>query len=384
MTTQEKAAHILDRAKELATQARSWVEFSNKLFDQEKGLVAKAFPRMKERRAFYETSEYEEVNQILLALIKRFGVAGGSTPSKSGKFLLRMPKTLHTVLEVEADEEGISLNQLALTKLSVGLGASTSLTTKLIEQAFRQVYDGYSTDWIIVHPDYNAKFLKVCHNLGLTEQSDYQLNHDLQDIRKSGKGSLPPATKKPQFRDYDEYEFAAEIAFRHIQRQYSVSLDRVLCDPEIRDKYDEIAIRLAPSQSVLKLRCAALYLRKTHRLSPKNRASLKCDFEFAGPLRKVNVSSLPATSGMYVFYEKVRPIFAGETELLRRRIDLHLGSSEHLGLPRWLELGCEGDLELKFATLPSVSKEDRLKWLNHFINREAPLLNYQSSKGSSK
>ena len=37
----------------------------------------------------------------------------------SGKFVVRIPKTLHRRLTVEADQEGVSLNQLALYKLSM-------------------------------------------------------------------------------------------------------------------------------------------------------------------------------------------------------------------------------------------------------------------------
>jgi predicted RNase H-like HicB family nuclease len=37
----------------------------------------------------------------------------------SGKFLVRLPKTLHAKLAIEAKKEGVSLNQYALYKLSV-------------------------------------------------------------------------------------------------------------------------------------------------------------------------------------------------------------------------------------------------------------------------
>ena len=37
----------------------------------------------------------------------------------SGKFVVRIPKTLHRRLAVQADKEGVSLNQLALYKLSM-------------------------------------------------------------------------------------------------------------------------------------------------------------------------------------------------------------------------------------------------------------------------
>ena len=36
----------------------------------------------------------------------------------SGKFLLRLPKTLHRKLSYESQKEGVSLNQYALYKLS--------------------------------------------------------------------------------------------------------------------------------------------------------------------------------------------------------------------------------------------------------------------------
>ncbi|MDR3332418.1 MAG: toxin-antitoxin system HicB family antitoxin [Synergistaceae bacterium] len=36
----------------------------------------------------------------------------------SGKFVLRLPKTLHARLALEAEKEGVSLNQYALYKLS--------------------------------------------------------------------------------------------------------------------------------------------------------------------------------------------------------------------------------------------------------------------------
>src|SRR5687768_10012154 len=124
MTTQEKAAALLEKARTMVPTVSSWVDFSNQFFDPSCGLVARTFLRSKERRAFYDMPEYEELNAILLALIKRSGGVGAAT--KSGKFMVRIPKTLHTVLDVEAEQEGISLNQLALAKLSVNLGAATS------------------------------------------------------------------------------------------------------------------------------------------------------------------------------------------------------------------------------------------------------------------
>lgn len=43
----------------------------------------------------------------------------GSAESYSGKFVVRLPKSLHQRLAIEAEKEGVSLNQLALYKLAL-------------------------------------------------------------------------------------------------------------------------------------------------------------------------------------------------------------------------------------------------------------------------
>jgi predicted HicB family RNase H-like nuclease len=47
-----------------------------------------------------------------------------SSEEYSGKFVVRVPKSLHAALAAEADAEGVSLNQLVVAKLSVQLGGA--------------------------------------------------------------------------------------------------------------------------------------------------------------------------------------------------------------------------------------------------------------------
>ena len=378
MTIEEKADQLVQQAEKLASQATSWTEFSNRVFAQDDGLVAKAFPRMTERRAFYQRAEYDQLNQMLLSLMKRFGIEQNAAPKKSGKFVVRVPKTLHASLEVEAKQEGVSLNQLALSKLSVSLREATKIDWAMIVAAYKNIYDGYSSDRILVHPEYNAKFVKECRELGLN-LTDYAVNHELQKIRKSGKGLLPPATNKPRITDYDDFVYASEIAFRYLQRKESVSLDDVLCDPNLRDRFDEIAKRLTAERSVFKLRMGALYLRKTHRLKPDEPAAMSVDLRRVGRVADVRLSDVPEFPGLYAFYAHDRPIFASETSKLRKRIAIHLERSEKLFLPSWLELGHESDLELRFFAQIKLGTAERVRWLNQFINRERPTLNYQAA-----
>ncbi len=377
MTIQDKAEKVLRKAQEWAGDASSWTDFSNRVFAEPNGLVPTIFPRMTERREFYKLDQYELVNSLLADLIGKFGIDDGRAAKKSGKFLVRLPKSLHAALDVEAAQEGVSLNQLAVAKLAVPLSRSPDTIKGLVIQAFTNVYDGYSSDRVIVHPELNANYLAECRRLGL-ELSDYELNHKLYDIRKSGKSVLPPAAKKPQVTDYDDFLFASEIAFRYLQQREGATLDRVLCDTQLRQRFDDIARRLAPDQSEFKIRMGALYLRKTHNLKRSDIVDAPSyKLLSAGTNADVRLDSLPSHPGLYAFYERSRPIFAGETVGLRHRIGLHMSGSGQQFLPSWLELGNETRLELKFVSVPNANSKDRLSWLNRFINQERPPLNYQ-------
>lgn len=47
---------------------------------------------------------------------------------KSGRFVVRVPKSLHASLAKEAKAEGVSMNQLVLVKLAVGLGRKVEVS----------------------------------------------------------------------------------------------------------------------------------------------------------------------------------------------------------------------------------------------------------------
>jgi predicted HicB family RNase H-like nuclease len=92
---------------------------SNALFDPDKGLVAKAYPTRESREKFSQTEEYKTIRELIDAAEERTGLVEGATPKKSGKFLVRLPRSLHAALEKEAEQEGVSLNQLVVTKLAL-------------------------------------------------------------------------------------------------------------------------------------------------------------------------------------------------------------------------------------------------------------------------
>ncbi len=85
--------------------------------------MAKAYPTRAEREEFIKTPEYKAIRKLIADARRKFGLVEGATPKhKSGRFVVRLPQSLHAALEIEAEREGVSLNQLVVAKLAFQLG----------------------------------------------------------------------------------------------------------------------------------------------------------------------------------------------------------------------------------------------------------------------
>jgi predicted HicB family RNase H-like nuclease len=122
-----KAQQVLRKAEQLAAGAATWADLSNALFDPYRGLLTREFPAGAARAHFRKTPEYKAIGQLLEDMMERTGVLEGATPRKSGKFVVRLPSSLHAALEREAEEEGVSLNQLVVTKLAINLKTASGI-----------------------------------------------------------------------------------------------------------------------------------------------------------------------------------------------------------------------------------------------------------------
>lgn len=122
----ERERNILQSAIDVAATAPTWADLSNALFEPESGLITKAYPTREARAAFLKTDEYKQIRQLVSSSMDRTGLVAGATPQKSGKFMVRLPNSLHGALEREAAEEGVSLNQLVVTKLALQISELTA------------------------------------------------------------------------------------------------------------------------------------------------------------------------------------------------------------------------------------------------------------------
>ncbi len=86
------------------------------------GRLVQLFPTKTDRRAFARTEESREIDALIDSLPEPDMLP--SRQEYSGKFVVRVPKSLHAALVAEAEVEGVSLNQLVVAKLAVQLAGS--------------------------------------------------------------------------------------------------------------------------------------------------------------------------------------------------------------------------------------------------------------------
>jgi HicB family len=118
-----KARQVLVFAEQHAGASATWVDLSNALFGLG-GKATEAFPTERERTAFCKTEEYKHILALMDRLpappVKGFVELAASA---NGAISVRLPRSVHAALLAEAKAEGVSLNQLCLSKLVAQLRA---------------------------------------------------------------------------------------------------------------------------------------------------------------------------------------------------------------------------------------------------------------------
>ena len=375
----DKSKIILEKAQQLARSCQTWADLSNSLFDPLEGLVTRIFPRNDERSKFRKTQAYDELHALVEDKMEATGIVSGANPQKSGKFVVRLPRSLHAALEREAEAEGTSLNQLVVTKLAIQLDNLAGDRIEKIMQAFLEVRDLYSADKVIADPALDRKFLRRCRELGLAG-TDFELNWSLLNARKSSKlSSLSDLIKTKPYtlgKVVDEFDYASELAARYMQQSKNVSLDQMMCDPELAEEFDAYASQLAPHFSSLQYRWAALGLRKAGRLGKKaDELRDVPELESFGRVTSLELIGIPEVGGLYLFSSGDTPVFASQTDNLRHRLERHVNVSSS-GLPQWLWDGKREPLQVGVASLPGVRRGLRQAMELALVREYKPVLNF--------
>jgi site-specific DNA-methyltransferase (adenine-specific) len=239
---------------------------------------------------------------------------------------------------------------------------------KAVIQAYKAVHEGYSTDYLLTDPELNKRFVEECSRLGAPGDAVI-CNQTLLRVRKQGK--LPRGAQRRRRispHEMDAYSHASEVALHQVSVEANVTLDGILCDPDLAGHFDALAARFAPGRyTSFEYRWAALSLRK--RAKSAKRLARKYEQWLDQPLPKPHaLAKLPTTddwkSGVYVLLGRSGVVvYVGETGELSQRL------AQVVANEAWQEL------DLKAVHVFPAEEQGRLGLKAILIQRLGPALN---------
>ena len=241
---------------------------------------------------------------------------------------------------------------------------------RAVVAAYKASHQGFSTDYTLADPELNAGFIEKCTQLGIAGEP-VVWNQTLLRVRKQGK--LPKLAKPHRritFREMDSFSYASEVALHRISVEFDVTLDGILCDPELAALFDRTAGQFASDEHTpFEYRWAALALRKraklAKRLAQNYRAWLTDDLPEAEPIDTV-ISKNYNQPGIYALIGRDElSLYIGETFNLGEKIRLIAST------PSWMEL------EPESVRIITVVERGLHGLKSVLIQRENPSLNSQ-------
>jgi hypothetical protein len=207
----------------------------------------------------------------------------------------------------------------------------------------------------------------------------------LLNLRKASK--LGSVTKKRLSYHHERYRYAAEIAARQLEDKYEMTLDRVFCDRARRDEFDEISRKMCPDVPNLRLRLAALGLRKARKLRPEyfKRLVPKKTISVIDAMQIVkNPACIPDLPGIYIIRDlKLGVLYIGEASNLRIRAAKHLDHSDRKALARYFWANGLETVRIEFHAFPASSEAGkatyRCAYEAQMIISRRPRFNIQGS-----
>ncbi|MCA9199973.1 MAG: GIY-YIG nuclease family protein, partial [Planctomycetales bacterium] len=235
---------------------------------------------------------------------------------------------------------------------------------KIVLAAYLATYDGWSSDEVILDDDRNQAFLQHCRKLD-TSVVEFDCNWTLLNLRKAGALSDAKVTRRRRDNSAT-YRHAAEIAARMMEDRHRCSTDRILCDPQLRQDFDQAAAAIAPKVDAYLLRKAAFGLRKARQLRPELVTRI------ADWGRKVTVHSLadlradmtlvPQQPGIYIFRDQTGYLYVGEAKDLRERLATHLDESDRQSLASYLNThGPQNNVQIEIHAFDANSKAKQVR-----------------------
>lgn len=113
--SQEKFKEIYQQATRSFQAAPDWVTYFRQVLGVD-GLIRRELPSTEKLAEFEQSPEYEAIQQMLVKLRER-NTPANEEEEPTRVITVRLPKSLHETLRIEAHEHRTSMNKLCISKL---------------------------------------------------------------------------------------------------------------------------------------------------------------------------------------------------------------------------------------------------------------------------
>ena len=228
----------------------------------------------------------------------------------------------------------------------------------IVKAAFAETRDGFSSDEVILDDALFAAFTEACQTAA-PETDIAEFGWTLINMRKAGQLSDLPSTRR-RSTDVTSVMHVAEIASRTMYDTHSISIDRVMVDPELRREFDELATGVIAEVDLYQVRKAAFRLRKMRQLRPElitriadwgREIQSHAAEEIADDPTRVTEGP-----GIYIFRDATGYLYIGESNNLRRRLTQHLDQSSSESLANYLTENGATDITIELHVFDPDSR----------------------------
>jgi hypothetical protein len=278
---------------------------------------------------------------------------------------------------------------------SVGPPSFTYHEDALIVRAFEEARDGASVDELLWNKDLAASFVERCRALGL-EAPCAAFIRRLMIVRKHSARYrehgivIRPTTKRASPpRIVPAYAHVIEFALVKLRYRYGSSIDEILMDRFLGDRFEDLVHQFAPSLSSRDVRLGALSIRRDRELRKKvleklnalDLAVIEGAWKGVVRLSDVRPDEVPVSPGLIEIKEEDRHLYVAHNSNIHSAVDqLRSGEAFRLMASSFWEPKLEA-ITLAFAPGQRVAGTSIETWERKLIHDRDPVFNWPVAHG---
>jgi hypothetical protein len=272
---------------------------------------------------------------------------------------------------------------------------------RLVARAFEDVREGASIDALLWDKDLARRFMERCRALKLTLPAAalvlrlMRIRKDPRLLARYGIKLSPTTRSDPHLSIVAQYAHVIEFALVRLRYRYgAASIDIILADPELGERFEQVAHAVAPNLTSIQLRLGALYIRKIRHFAKRKAEGAQVldpgvvEKAMTPPvsLAKINPDEVPAGHSLLELREHDRLgkhdrfLYVAHNENLRSAVEqLKTGHAFEILADGFWQPVLE-NITLRYVEGHKVGGVRTAQWERRLIQAREPVFNWPMTK----